>query len=522
LVGPATAVAQTDGKPAIGWREALQEGDRRLKLQELELAEGCYRQALRQVKKAAGASADDLSLCQQKLAALLQTLDISEEAIPLYKKALKTLSRAHGKDSPALINDLLALGAIDENDGDYKSARPLYEKAARIAQGIGAQGIGAQGIGAQGIGAQEKDAQLALSLALCWHKLGHLAVKENRPQQAEGYYRSALSLLLEQKDLPGSEELEAVIADYSDLLEKDFSNSKNLPSAVNAELLKDRLNRLEQKRGVGPSAFETAVTSRMAEKTLAEIPAEELSKITPPQAGAMALPTIPAKVEPTDLNVYPPIANQNASTAQNSNSITSGIAQDKINFYERMVAVDIKSLGPDHPSVARDLSGLSAIYMADGQYDRAKFLLMRALRIYEKVYGAEASLTRRTRAMLVLVNENQSAQESGSNAGNSFIADLPKLPLAAQKIDLAIRLNYLAFLCYTLGKVADAEKFYGFAVADIYYCSGDQNLLLAAGLIDYARVLRSGGDAGRAGRLEEDARAIKRKVASRQVLKSVQ
>ncbi|MBU6451209.1 MAG: tetratricopeptide repeat protein [Cyanobacteria bacterium REEB67] len=497
FLGPApSARSSPDSKPPSGWREALQEGDRRLKLQELDLAEGCFRQALRQVKKDRGSSADDLALCQQKLAALLQDLDISEEAIPLYKKAIKTLSRAHGKDSPSLISDLLALGTIDENDGDFRSALPLYERAAEIAR--------------------EKGSPAAHILALCWRKLGHLAVKDDRLQQAEGYYRSALSLLLEQNALPDSENLEAVIADYCDLLEKDFPKMKNLPSAVNTELLKDRLSRLEQKRGVPPSAFEKAVTSRMAEKTLAEIPAQELAQNVPAQTTMAALPTIP-EINGSSASDYK--TNDSSGTASGT---STNITRDKINFYERMVAVDIKSLGPDHPSVARDLSGLSAIYMADGQYDRAKFLLMRALRIYEKVYGADSSLARRVRAMLMLVNDNQTAQTSGSEGGNSFVADLPRLPLAAQKIDIAIRLNYLAFLCYTLGKVADAEKFYSFAVADIYYCSGDQNLLLAAGLNDYARVLRSGGDAKRAGRLEEDARAIKRKVASRQVLKSVQ
>jgi len=201
------------------------------------------------------------------------------------------------------------------------------------------------------------------------------------------------------------------------------------------------------------------------------------------------------------------------------------IGQQKIAFYERMIAVDIKSLGPEHPSVARDLSGLGAVYMAAGRYQDAKIVFMRALKIYETVYGGDALLVKRTRTMLELVTENQIAAQTGDSAGTNFIAAMPPMPLAAQKLNIAISLNYLAALSYSLGRVEDAEKIYAWSVADTYYTTGERSLLLAAGLKDYARVLRTGGnaaDAARAEILEVDAKAIARRVLSQQAAGSYQ
>ena len=155
--------------------------------------------------------------------------------------------------------------------------------------------------------------------------------------------------------------------------------------------------------------------------------------------------------------------------------------------------------------MARDLSGLGAVYMAAGRYDDAKILFMRALKIYEKVYGGDALLAKRTRTILELICDDQSAEESGTTAGTNFVPDLPAIPVEAQKVDIAIALDYLASLCYSLGKIEDAERIYSWSVADTYRATGEQSLLLAAGLKDYARVLRSAGKVPRAEILEGEA-----------------
>ncbi len=65
-----------------------------------------------------------------------------------------------------------------------------------------------------------------------------------------------------------------------------------------------------------------------------------------------------------------------------------------------MVETDVQSLGPEHPSVARDLSGLAAVYLVQRKYDDAKPLLMRAMAIYRKVYTPDAILVRRTQGIV--------------------------------------------------------------------------------------------------------------------------
>lgn len=469
---------------ALSWHDAISEGERRLKLQQLDLAEGCFRQAVRDVKRDRSSKPDDVAYCMARLAAVLQDLDISEEAGPLYKKAIKVLERAHGRQSASLLPDLMALGYIYENDGDFKKAGKLYSRSVEIAS--------------------IDPGPASLTLADCQHSLGRLNFKEGQFVPAELCYRAALALVLGQKTLPSSQLLEEIISDYTDLLEKSYAPGKNVAGDVRSELLKDRLAELSRKKGVPASSFEKEVSVRLARDAYDKISGDAVSS---PAANspsiASALPVIPPSTATADFVAREPLN------------------QQRIDFYERMIAIDIKSLGPEHPSVARDLSGLAAVYMAGNRYEDAKTLFMRALKIYEKVYGGDALLVKRTRAMLELICENQTAEDSPA-AGTNFVAELPALPVAAQKIDIAIRLNYLAALCYSLGKIADAEKIYAWALADTYCSTGEQSMLTAAGLRDYARVLRSAGNSVRAQAMEDDARAIVRKVTSRQALNSFQ
>jgi tetratricopeptide (TPR) repeat protein len=470
---------------SLTWRDGLSEGERRLERKELEPAEACFRQALRDVKSDPSAGPDDVALCMERLANVLQTEDITDESLPLYKKALKILSRAHGSRSAALLPDLMAEGLIFEGEGQFKQAIKIYQRAVDIA----AQAPGA-----------------SLTLADCQHSLGRTQFKNNQARLAEPLYRSCLALIMEQKGLPSNSLLHETIADYTDLLEKTYGPGKNLPSDVRSELLQDRLSQLPRNSGVPDSSFEKEVSLRFAKEALNQVPPSSPLRGTEqqPSGADIAVPSMPAAKHLDDF------------------AAAQAIDQQRIVFYQRMIGVDIESLGAEHPSVARDLSGLGAVYMAAHRYEEAKTLFMRALKIYEKVYGGDALLVKRTRSMLELLCQDQSAEESGNSSGSNFVADLAAIPLAAQKLDIAISLNYLAALCYSLGKVDDAEKVYSWALADTYLTTGRESLLLAAVLKDYARVLRSAGNTSRAEILEGDAGAISRSVLSGQALRRYQ
>ncbi len=75
-------------------------------------------------------------------------------------------------------------------------------------------------------------------------------------------------------------------------------------------------------------------------------------------------------------------------------------------YYERMIAVDLDALGPHHPSVANDLTGLANLYMRQQKYDKAEPLLIRARQIYQDSYGADNLLTINTCASLALAKSH--------------------------------------------------------------------------------------------------------------------
>ncbi len=206
----------------------------------------------------------------------------------------------------------MALGAILEGDGQYKQAIKLYDRAVAVAG--------------------KDPGPNSLNLADCQHSLGRADFKNGQHAQAEQLYRSSLALIMQQKNLPSIKLMQDLISDYTDLLEKTYGQGKSLPSDVRTELLKDRLADLPQKQGIQSSSFEKEVTLRFAKDAFEKIPADSDTKNLPPAA-----PTVPIVEHSVGAD----------SAAE------EGIGQQRIAFYQRMIAVDIKTLGNEHPSVAR-------------------------------------------------------------------------------------------------------------------------------------------------------------------------
>lgn len=525
------SAAALPGKAALTWQAGLQEGERRLARQELESAEACFRQALRDVKRDKAASLADLALCQERLAMILYRQDEREEAVRLYRQSIATLEKARrqGKDAKAtagaIINCDLALGNILEFDGEFKQARAFYEKAEALA-------------------ASDLEKSDQERLALCRQRLASLLVKLGEKAKAEELYFSALRLLLGAAKLSSASLAETIVADYQDLLEKE-EGRKNLASQVQAELLKDRIGSLPKKSGIASSNFDKEVHSRFAPPAqedagrlpLRGLPAVEASPVSPVAASA------PDVLGGVVTGVASEVPGRGASRGDNIGSVASSavsaerldsslkarptlelINKQRRDFYERMIAIDIKSLGPDHPSVARDLYGLAVIEISDGNNEAARQLLQRTLKIYEKVYGADASLTQRSANLLEVINAggvDNLNNGSSLEAAPSFVDKVPILPLALQKLDFALRLNYLAALAYSLGRLERANQFYLWALADTYLTTGDRNLLLAATLKDFARLLKQApvsGNALTSESLESDAHLVAQKARRSNVL----
>lgn len=456
------------------WRTAYVEGERKLKTQELEAAEAAFAEALRNVKRNRNATAADIALCYQSLASAHYQRDrFYEFVIPFYKKAIGTLEKAYGKETPKLAAPLTAYAAVREDEGDYKAALQLLTRAVAIVA--------------------KSDGKTSLAYAEHLHRLGRVTFKLGFPLKAEQMYFQSLLVLMGQKILPSSEIVEQNLADYIDLLTKVENRGKTFNSAFQKELLKDSLGSADRTQGVSASLFNREVSSRLANSAATPEEGRIFENLSPTGSAAAITP----------------------DRAMTDFAALEQINKQRVAFYERMISTDILSLGADHPSVARDLSGLAALYLSQRKFDEAKPLLLRALAIYEKSYTSEAGMIKRTKALLQLIDDERNPQ---SPANSTVIADytssLPAIPLAAQRLEIALRLNRLAFLNYCQGKMANAEQIYSLAVACTAKSAGEQSLLAASCLFDFSRVLRSTGKQSDAETMDNTAQAILRRSIS--------
>jgi hypothetical protein len=88
------------------------------------------------------------------------------------------------------------------------------------------------------------------------------------------------------------------------------------------------------------------------------------------------------------------------------------------------------------------------------------------------------------------------------------LASKNTVPLAAQTLEIAQRLNELAFASYCQGKLEDASAFYAYALDSTLHATGERSLFTAATLKDYERVLRSLGQTSQAEKYNTISRSI--------------
>lgn len=487
------------------WRTPYVEGERKLKTQELEAAEAAFAEALRNVKNNKNSTAADIALCYQSLASVHYMRDrYYEQVLPSYKKAISTLEKAYGKDSPKLVSPLVALAGVREDEGDYKVATALLTRAIAIVE--------------------KADGKSSLTYGDYLHRLGRVNFKLGFPRKAEDMYYTSLLIVMQQKVLPSSEMLEQHLADYVDLLTKAEIRGKSLASAFQKELLKDSASSFNRSQGIAASTFNKEVSARFA----AGNTSSEEDRIFPnglaDVAGSGAVVGVGRGTETGNAN-----GNGGAPSSvivpdrqMTDFAALESINKQRVDFYERMISTDILSLGPEHPSVARDLNGLASLYLSQRKFAEAKPLLQKSLAIYEKSYTPESSMIKKTQALLQLCEDEQNPH---SQANSSVIADyvstLPSVPLAAQKLEVAFQLNHLAFLCYCQGKMSNAEKIYSWAVASTAKAAGEQSLLAASSLFDFSRVLRSTGRQSDAETMDSTAQAILRRSISQNAARSL-
>ncbi|MDR3615713.1 MAG: tetratricopeptide repeat protein [Candidatus Obscuribacterales bacterium] len=462
------------------WRQALEEGKRRLQLRELEQAQGCFEQAVKESKRDRSVNVDDRVLCLESLANVLQLEDITQEALPKYKKSLHMLKKAHGDSSIELLPTLESLGQIHYLDGQYENAIKYYEQALAVIKENGQTGT--------------------FAYALVTRLLGQACAQTHVIGQTESWYDQSLTTTMSISQIPDDLFLEGLLSDYIDIIVKANESHRILSSALQKELLKDTIESYSRTKSVDTSQWNKSVSLNVIDPISGKT--QDLRKNEPTASQFDKVLDIQQKTIPIEKVVTA------ASSASSKDATLARINKQREEFYERMIATDLDSLGPNHPSTARDLTGLAYVYISEKRLPEAKPLLERALSIYKNAYGADPLMVKRAETMLSAIDSTSTSSLESSRDVNEILASLKPVPIGVQKMEVALRLNYLALLYYSAGNLDQAAKIYAWALTATANACGDRSAITASCLYDYARLLRSQNNVETAKKYEAASAAI--------------
>lgn len=495
------------------WSEAISQGDAAMEANKPKQAEAAFRQAVKLVKLQSNKPLD-LDKCLLKLTSALALLDKTSEANNILQSMLGSLDKEYGSESSHVAPVLMALGSIQESAGDHNSAMTYYQKALAITE----KHYGPYSPLAGGI----------------IHGIGRINTRIGNREEAAVNYKRAITILSRNPNLEAAGQLEHVTHDYSDLLKKnddsdrsllnDFRRSIDLPTTSESNEKNEEKSRSQTEVKNSPG---WASTPAPESSTAIPVPESNIAQLRPPLSTSAVKSAWQQQSEQrlgsrrqgeTDENTQvalrgvdlpatssqtlKPVFKLLGDTINTQNRYGMGESQ-----YKRMIAADIDSLGPNHPSVANDLTGLAQLYMAQQKYSEAEPLLLRALGIYDQVYGKENALTISARESLA-TTEFQLGQIDKAAALFNDALNSAQTALGPNSMETARILNGLAYLYFHKGDLERSATFYKWAVASTERAVGTVDPLLAACLNDYAQVLRRLGQNSEASAMELRASEI--------------
>lgn len=402
----------------------------------------------------------DEEMVMRSLADSLMLANKTAEALSVYQNLLSEMTRHYGERSPKLAPVLMVLGSVQEACGDHSAAMVYYQRALKL---------------------NEKNyGPYSPEFAGSLHAVGRAGLKNGDKAQARKNYKRALSILSQEAGLDASHELKSLLKDYNDLIKTDDQSDKDLIKDFNRDIYGNKPP-LDGGSSAGNSG--TNGSSSWTNENSFKLRAQTEGQVNEDSQVALRGLNID---RPGSEQVLAPVFKTMNDTIFNQSHFEKG--ED---YYKRKIAIDVDSLGPNHPSVANDLSGLAVFYMLGGKYTLAKPLLARALPIYQKAWGESNVLT---------VNATLSLASCEFHTGNAEAA--AKLyrqalskgqSLGPNSLETARALNDLGYLYYHQGKLQDACTFYEWALASTEKAVGPRDPLLAACLKDYAQVLSGMG-----------------------------
>lgn len=397
-----------------------------------------FRQALSLVKKQSKKS-DDITNCKLKLAHALTLIDRADEA----RKILQGMKRNSAV--------LMELGSIEESAGNHQGAMTFYNQALSDSE--------------KNYGPYSPQAAYSL------HGIGRVHNKMGNTTEATTNFKRAITILSKSPNKEADEQLKAIMHNYGDLIKGEDQSDKDLLKDFQNDVLKDSSPKEKSQTPANGSWWQAQVDkqltdSRKAESTLNESVAER----------AMRMPTSDATLAPAYRVVNETIFAQNRY----------GLGESQ---YKRMIATDIDSLGPNHPSVANDLNGLAQLYISQQKFSEAKPLLERALSVYNGAYGSGNVLTINTKASLASIESRLNNYDTAARLYREALSNAQE-SLGPNSLETAKILNGMGYLNYQSGKYDTARSYYEWAIASTTRAAGGNSPLLAACMKDYAQVLR--------------------------------
>ena len=510
------------------WSALYSQGEKAINNQKPGLAEKYLRKAIELAKEQPG-DGEALDKCQLKLATALTLLDRTTEARSITRKVFARQEKRFGSRSQKLEPVLMTLGSIEESAGNHDNAMEYYRKALNLTEST--------------YGAYSPQSVSAL------HGIGRVHAKQGHMGEARASYRSAISILSRDANSSASKQLDSIIHGYRDLIKKDDNSDKARLDDFDRDILGKQQNNdvsPSNEGTTGPSSSNSQKnetrSTRLAPSTVpTSHPTERFTSTT--SNNSVKFPMFSSSPQTNDVTGGPQSQWQRESQSNNrtlrrsetdedSSVVLRGFRQpsssstlapayrvmnesifDQTRYrgteeqQKRMISTDIDSLGPNHPSVANDLTGLAQLYISQGRYSEAEPLLEKALNIYLKTYGDDNQLAINTKTLLASTEFQLGKMDRAAQLYNSAL-DSARAILGPNSLETAKILNGLAYLYFTRGEMDKSQTYYEWAVSSTEKAVGDRDPLLAACLSDYAQVLRRLGKSEKASDVELRAKRI--------------
>jgi tetratricopeptide (TPR) repeat protein len=161
-------------------------------------------------------------------------------------------------------------------------------------------------------------------------------------------------------------------------------------------------------------------------------------------------------------------------------------------LHSRALAIREKSLGPDHPDVARNLNNLALVYWDRGRYADAEPLYMRALAIWENTLGADHPNVAQSLNNLAIMYRDQGRYAEVEALHTRSLAIFEKA-LGPDDPNVALSLDNLGVVYRDIGRHADAIPLHARALAIFEKALGPEHPSVAYSMSNLGNAYREQG-----------------------------